>query len=89
MSPGAAVSGFVTGLIAGGALGLLLAPASGRLTRARVNHRLRETAESARELQEGVSLRLHEAAESARGLTERLRRRLQPARPATAQPKAS
>jgi len=73
------VSGFVTGLIAGGALGLLLAPASGRMTRARVNHRLRETAESARELKEGVNLRLHEAAGSARGLAERLRRRLPPA----------
>ena len=78
-SPGVAVSGFVTGLIAGGALGLLLAPASGRMTRARVNHRLRETAESARELKEGVNLRLHEAAGSARGLAERLRRRLPPA----------
>jgi gas vesicle protein len=43
-SPRAAFGGFVTGLLAGGALGLLLAPASGRLTRARVDQRLRETA---------------------------------------------
>ena len=70
----AAVGGFVTGVLAGGALGLLLAPASGRMTRARANQRLRETAESARELKDRVGLRLRETAESARGLKERLRR---------------
>jgi gas vesicle protein len=79
-SPRAAFGGFVTGLLAGGALGLLLAPASGRLTRARVNQRLRETAESARELKDRVSLRFRETAGSARGLKEKLGRRLQSAR---------
>ncbi len=82
-SPKAALGAFVTGVLAGGALGLLLAPASGRLIRARVNHRLRETAESARELKERMNLRLRETAGSARGLKERLRRRLRSARPAT------
>jgi len=82
-SPRAAFGGFVTGLLAGGALGLLLAPASGRLTRARVNQRLRETAESARELRERMDLRLREKAGSARGLQKRLWRRLRHTRPAT------
>jgi len=83
--PKAAVCGFVTGLVAGGALALLLAPASGRLTRARLNHRLgetlREAAESARELEERVGLRLRDSAGSARGLKERLWRRVRAARP--------
>ncbi len=85
----AAVSGFVTGVLAGGALGLLLAPASGRMTRARVNHRLRETAESARELKDRVGLRLAETAGSARGLREKLRRRLRRARHAALELKVS
>ena len=76
----AAVGGFVTGVLAGGALGLLLAPASGRMTRARANQRLRETAESARELKDRVSLRFRETAGAARGLKEKLGRRLQSAR---------
>jgi gas vesicle protein len=90
--PIAAVGGFVTGLVAGGALALLLAPASGRLTRARLNRRLREAAESALELEERTGLRLRDAAGSARGLKERVWRRLRPARPDTAaaiEPKAS
>ena len=91
--PKAAVDGFVTGLLTGGALGLLLAPASGRMTRARVNHRLRETAESAHEIKERMNLSLRETAGSAaRGLKERLGRRLRPAPPATPaalEPKAS
>jgi gas vesicle protein len=93
--PKAAVSGFVTGMVAGGALALLFAPASGRLTRARLNHRLgetfREAAESARELKERMSLRLRDTAGSAHGLKKRLWRRLRPARPDTAtaiEPKA-
>ena len=73
-APRAAVGGFVTGLLTGGAIALLLAPASGRLTRARFNHRLRETAESARELRERMGGRVREAAESAGRLEERLRR---------------
>jgi gas vesicle protein len=77
--PEATFTGFLTGLLAGGAAGLLLAPASGRLTRARVSHRLRETAESARELKERTNDRLRKTADSARGLKEKLRRRLQPA----------
>ncbi len=88
----AAVSSFVTGLFTGGVLALLLAPASGRVTRARVNYRLRETAESAREMKERMSLRLRETAGSVRGLEERLARRLRPARPANVtalEPKAS
>jgi gas vesicle protein len=88
-SPRAAFGGFVTGMLAGGALGLLLAPASGRMTRARVNHRIRETAESAREIKNRVGLRLRETAGSARGLEERLRRRLRRARHAVLELKAS
>ena len=90
--PKAAVSGFVTGLLTGGALAILLAPASGRVTRARVNYRLRETAESAREMKERMSLRLRETAGSVRGLEEGLARRLRPARPANTtalEPRAS
>ncbi len=85
----AAVGGFVAGVLAGGALGLLLAPASGRMTRARVNQRLRETAESARELKDRVGLRLAETAGSARGLREKLRRRLRRARQSALELKAS
>jgi len=88
-SPRAAFGGFVTGLLTGGALAILLAPASGRVTRARVNYRLRETAESAREMKERLNLRLRETAGSARGLKERLARRLRPARPAAATALAS
>jgi gas vesicle protein len=77
--PEAAVTGFVTGLLAGGAAGLLLAPASGRMTRARIKQRLREAAESAREIEERMNYRLRETADSARGLKERLRRGLRPA----------
>jgi gas vesicle protein len=84
----AALGGFVTGVLAGGALGLLLAPASGRMTRARASHRFRETEESARELKDRVALRLRETAGSARGLEDKLRRGLRPARPAFG-PKAS
>lgn len=69
-----AVGGFVTGLLTGGAIALLLAPASGRITRARLNHRLRETADSARELRERMGSRLRDTAESAGRLEERLRR---------------
>jgi gas vesicle protein len=76
----AAVGGFVTGVLAGGALGLLLAPASGRMIRARANQRLRETTESARELKDRVSLRFRETAGAARGLKEKLGRRLRSAR---------
>jgi gas vesicle protein len=70
----AVVGGFATGLLAGGVIALLYAPASGRITRARVSHRLRETADSARELQERMDRRLREAARSARRLEERVRR---------------
>jgi gas vesicle protein len=85
----AAVGGFVTGVLAGGVLGLLLAPASGRMTRARVNQRLRETGESARELRDRLGLRLRETAGSARGLEEKLRRQLRRARHAAFELKAS
>jgi hypothetical protein len=80
------VTGFVTGLLAGGVLGFLLAPMSGRTTRSRVSYRLRETAESARGLKERMNHRVRETAGSARQLTEKLRRRLRPA--AALEPKA-
>jgi gas vesicle protein len=73
-APKAVVGGFVTGLLTGGAIALLLAPASGRITRARLNHRLRKTADSARELRERMGSRLRDTAESAGRLEERLRR---------------
>jgi hypothetical protein len=75
----AGVTGFVTGLLAGGMLGLLLAPTSGRTARARLSYRLRETAGSARGLTERMNHRVRETAGSARELGEKLRRRLRPA----------
>ncbi len=80
---------FVTGVLIGSVLGLLLAPASGRTTRARASYRLRETAETARELKERMNHRLREAAGSARGLKERLRNRLRPATATAVGPTAS
>jgi gas vesicle protein len=50
----AAIAGFVAGVLLGGALGLVLAPATGQTTRARVSYRLGETAASA----QGLGLRL-------------------------------
>jgi gas vesicle protein len=79
----------VTGVLVGSALGLLLAPASGRTTRARVNYRLRETADTARELKEQMDHRLRETAETARGLKEKLRDRLRPAASTGVEPRAS
>jgi gas vesicle protein len=87
--PNAAFTGFVTGVLIGSGLGLLLAPASGRTTRARVSYRLRETAEAARELKERMNHRLRETAGSARGLKERLRDRLRPATATAVEPRAS
>ena len=84
----AGVTGFVTGLLAGGVLGLLLAPRSGRTTRARVSYRLRETAESARGLKERMNHRVRETAGSARELGEKLRRRLRPTTAAALEPNA-
>jgi hypothetical protein len=84
----AGVTGFVTGLLAGGVLGLLLAPTSGRTTRARLSYRLRETAGSARGLTERMNHRVRETAGSARELSQKLRRRLRPATAAAFEPKA-
>ena len=63
--PNAAFTGFVTGVLIGSGLGLLLAPASGRTTRARVSYRLRETAGSARGLKERLRDRLRPATATA------------------------
>ena len=63
--PKAGLTGFVTGLLAGGVLGLLLAPTSGRTTRARLSYRLRETAGSARGLSQKLRSRLRPATAAA------------------------
>lgn len=82
----AAVGSFCLGALGGALVGLLFAPRSGRETRERVGGRLRQTAESAEEIKQGLLRKgeraLQEASrktrEAADSLSSRIKRATAP-----------
>ncbi len=72
MSYSALTVSFLAGGIAGATAALLLAPQSGKDTRAMMGRKLNDTADSARELKGRVADKLNDAAGSARELKSRM-----------------